>query len=178
VIEMQSEKSADAERDGAEALDSGFQERYVGHHLIELYDAYVRFLRGQTQSKLMNLNLTQWRTLTFIRFNADRTQRALSTAVGIDPSSMTPIVDFFESKGWVRRHQSKTNRSAYGLRMTPAGLKAYRVVEKEIGQTEKIFVQTLGATESNRFSASLQRLHERLERKPQPERPARRSART
>jgi DNA-binding MarR family transcriptional regulator len=158
-------------------LHTGFQENHIGHHLIELYDAYVRYLRNQTQSKLMSLNLTQWRTMTFIRFNPDRTQRALSTAVGIDPSSMTPIVDFFEAKRWVRRHKSKTNRSAYGLRMTTAGLAAYRVVEREIGHAEKMFAQILGEEECGRFSVSLQRLHERLGRKPAPEKPAKRGAR-
>jgi DNA-binding MarR family transcriptional regulator len=146
------------------AMQTGFPEQHIGHHLIELYDAYVRFLRNQTQSKLMSLNLTQWRTLTFIRFNPDRTQRALSIAVGIDPSSMTPIIDFFESKRWVRRHQSKTNRSAYGLQLTAAGLKAYRVVEREIGHTEKIFAQLLGQDECRRLASSLQQLHARLER--------------
>jgi DNA-binding MarR family transcriptional regulator len=176
-MEMESARPGGAQT-ASQALQTGFQEHHIGHHLIELYDAYVRFLRNQTQSKLMSLNLTQWRTLTFIRFNPDRTQRTLSTAVGIDPSSMTPIVDFFESKRWVRRHKSTTNRSAYGLRMTPAGLKAYRVVEREIAHTEKLFAQLLGQEECVRLSSSLHRLHERLEREPAPEKTRKRKPRS
>ena len=143
-------------------LHASVQGQNVGYHLIELYDVYVRFLRSRSQSKLMNLNLTQWRTLTFIRFNPDRTQRALSTAVGIDPSSMTPVVDFFETKGWVQRHKSSVNRSAYGLRMTAAGLKAYRQIEREIGHLEKFFETTLGAAERNRLITVLEQLREKM----------------
>jgi DNA-binding MarR family transcriptional regulator len=159
---MKSARAYDATGDASDSLHAGVQERNVGHHLIELYDVYVRFLRSRTHSKLMNLNLTQWRTLTYIRFNPDRTQRALSTAVGIDPSSMTPIVDFFEGKNWVRRHKSATNRSAYGLRMTAAGLKAYQLIEREMSRSEALFAQILGAGDRNRLVALLQNLHDNL----------------
>jgi DNA-binding MarR family transcriptional regulator len=134
----------------------------IGHQLIEFYDVYVRFLSSRTRSKLMKLNLTQWRTLSFIRFNPNKTQRALSTAVGIDPSSMTPIIDFFEGKRWVRRRQSPTNRSAYELRLTAAGLKAYQKVESEINELEEIFTQVLGADKRDQFAAGLMKLHDQL----------------
>jgi DNA-binding MarR family transcriptional regulator len=146
----------------ADSLHAAVQGENVGSHLIELYDVYVRFLRMRSHSKLMNLNLTQWRTLTFIRFNPGRTQRVLSTAVGIDPSSMTPIVDFFEAKGWVKRHKSSANRSAYGLRMTAAGLKAYRQIEREIGHLEKVFETILGSGERNKLVTLLAQLREKL----------------
>ncbi len=157
---MKKTKHSAASGDESAALHAGAQERYAGYHLIEMYDVYVRFLRSRTHSRMMNLNLTQWRTLTFIRFNPDRTQRALSTAAGIDPSSMTPIVDFFEAKGWVRRHKSSTNRSAYGLRMTPAGLKAYQLIEREIGKTDELFARILGQGDRNKLLALLRKLHE------------------
>lgn len=158
-------KSAKVDEDMAGIADrsaAGDKERRVGYHLIELYDVYVRFLTSRTHSQMMHLNLTQWRTLTFIRFHPGWTQRALSTAVGIDPSSMTPIIDVFEAKRWVRRHRSTTNRSAYELRMTEAGLKAYRLVEREIAQSEQFFAQVLGSADCNRLVALLQKLHHTL----------------
>jgi DNA-binding MarR family transcriptional regulator len=159
---MKRTKRAEGAGEESDSLHAGAQERYAGYHLIEMYDVYVRYLRSRTHSRMMNLNLTQWRTLTFIRFNPDRTQRALSTAAGIDPSSMTPIVDFFEAKGWVRRHKSTTNRSAYGLRMTPAGMKAYQLIEREIGKTDERFAQILGQADRNKLLALLRKLRESL----------------
>jgi DNA-binding MarR family transcriptional regulator len=134
----------------------------VSANLIELYDLYVRLLTRRTHSRMMALNLTQWRTLTLIRFNPGRTQRSLATVVGVDPSSMTPIVDFFEQKRWVRRHRSATNRSAHALRMTPTGLKAYRLVENEMGQLERLFVRLLGAPDRSDLVRLMRRLRERL----------------
>lgn len=142
--------------------EKGLQDRSIGHLLIELYDVYVRFLSSRTRSKLMKLNLTQWRTLSFIRFNPNRTQRALSTAVGIDPSSMTPIIDFFEKKRWVIRRKSPTNRSAYELSLTAAGLRAYKKVESEIGEVEDIFAQILGVKDRDQFARHLKGLRDEL----------------
>jgi DNA-binding MarR family transcriptional regulator len=169
VHTMKKAKRREAQSDALDDLHAGVQEHNVGYHLIELYDIYVRFLRSRTHSKMMNLNLTQWRTLTYIRFNPDRTQRALSTAVGIDPSSMTPIVDFFEDKGLVRRHKSTTNRSAYELRMTTAGSKAYRLIEREMGRSEEMFAQILGSGDRNKLLTLLQTLHDKLARELSPD---------
>lgn len=158
-----SKKGTDATENSSANLDAVETQPGAGHWLIELYDMYVRFLSNQTHSKLMNLNLTQWRTLTLIRGTPDQTQRAVASAVGIDPSSMTPIIDLFEGKGWVRRHKSTSNRSAYGLRMTPAGLKAYRLVENEIARTDLLFAKQLGAQNHKRLIGMLKKLHDTLE---------------
>lgn len=158
-------KSEDAKGDIPKSLMPGNQEQTVGYQLIELYDIYVRYLTNQTHSKLMNLNLTQWRTLTLIRRNPGQTQRAAATAVGIDPSSMTPIIDVFESKGWVKRQKSPSNRSAYGLHMTAGGIKAYDTVEREISHTEQMFITELGSQNHKNLVSTLQKLHDALQSK-------------
>lgn len=146
------------------SLSSGRQQRHVGHQLVELYDAYVKFLRERTRSRLMNLNLTQWRTLTLIRFNPHQTQRALAHAVGVDPSSMTSIINFFERKGWVARRRSRKNRSAYYLSMTTTGLRVYRELERELGRSERLFEATLGRGWYSALGHLLEALQQRLAR--------------
>lgn len=136
----------------------GVLEKYVGHNLTELYNAYVRLLTTKTHSRIMSLNLTQWRTLQYIRYNPDQTQRALSDVVGIDPSSMTPIIDLFESKKWVRRNRSKLNRSAYSIAMTSSGLEAYENIHQEIRNTEKLIVSTLGERDAAKLNDLLLQL--------------------
>jgi DNA-binding MarR family transcriptional regulator len=144
------------------SLSAGEHEGHVGHHLVELYGVYVGLLQSETHSKLMDLNLTQWRILTLIRFNADQTQRLLSQTVGIDPSSMTPIIDLFERKRWVRRIKSPSNRSAYGIRMTASGLKAYAQIDRGIKDLEKRITAHLGEPNRNKLCELLCRLHQGL----------------
>jgi DNA-binding MarR family transcriptional regulator len=131
----------------------------IGYNLVELYDMYLRLLGTRSDSRLLELNMTQWRTLMLIRFNPDQTQRALSVAIGIDPSSMTPIIDLFEKKGWVRRHDAKDNRSAYHIRMTPQGSMVYDQVELEIGHMEDMIRQRLGVQAHRTLVKLLRRLH-------------------
>jgi DNA-binding MarR family transcriptional regulator len=143
-------------------LSVGNQSGSFGYQLIEVYNTYVKFLEARTASKMISLNLTQWRTLTRIRFNADQTQKVLADAVGIDPSSMTPIIDLFEKRGWVTRNESRGNRSAYSIRMTRAGTRAYSLLEGDIEDAERLIGQLLGAAEHEAGSRMLAHLHSRL----------------
>lgn len=116
----------------------------MAHCVLELMNAFHRYTEGQTHSVMTSLNTTQWRTLLLIRYNPDQTQQILARHVGITPASMTSIVDLLEHRGWVRRHPSPTNRSAYGLRMTPAGMRTYRRIERELTATERLCARIMG----------------------------------
>jgi len=111
----------------------------------------------------MTINLTQWRTLKLIRNNSGQTQRKLSDAVGIDPSSMTPIIDFFERKKWVKRKKSSANRSAYGIEMTQSGIKAYDKIQEEVSRTESKIQDLLGERDTKRLVKLLDRLQQGLD---------------
>jgi len=148
--------------DSGDTLSFGAHDEDVGQNLIELYDTYLKLLSSRTHSKLMALNLTQWRTLTLIRYNPDQTQRTLSRAVGIDPSSMTPIIDFFEKKTWVRRLDSKDNRSAYRIRMTPVGTQAYNQIAREMKRSEELFASLVGKSARQELAGLLGRLRTAL----------------
>lgn len=156
---MTTTKKAPAQRRQQAGPSVGDKLDSIGYNLVELYTMYLRLLGTRSDSRLLELNLTQWRTLMLIRFNPDQTQRALSTAIGIDPSSMTPIIDFFEKKGWVRRHDSQDNRSAYQIRMTPQGATIYDQVEREIGSMEDMIRQRLGEQAHRTLVKLLRRLH-------------------
>jgi len=145
------------------ALTAGKQEDFIGHSLWEVYFYYVKLLTARTHSSMMDLNLTQWRTLTFIRYNPDQTQNNLARAVGIHPSSMTPIIDLFERRNWIRRLTSKGNRSAHGIRMTRAGLRAYGKVYAELKKAETRILAGLGARDRKKLNELLHRVRAHLE---------------
>jgi DNA-binding MarR family transcriptional regulator len=75
---------------------------------------------------------------------------------------MTPIIDFFETKRWLRRHNTPSNRSAYAVRLTPAGLRAYKVIEREMGEMEQRFARLLGKKNSMQLVDLLQKLRRGL----------------
>jgi DNA-binding MarR family transcriptional regulator len=145
-----------------EALNSGSLEGTIGYSVLELMNAYHRLVNRQTHSVLGSLNTTQWRTLTCIRFNPDQTQQAIARHVRISPASMTPIIDLLERKGWVRRHPSAVNRSAYGLRMTTSGLKAFRTQELVVIRSEALCAEILGAPGRAELASLMLRLRDGL----------------
>jgi DNA-binding MarR family transcriptional regulator len=59
--------------------------------------------------------------LTLIGENPGITQTALSRANGRDKSSLTPVIDELERRGFLTRHRVESNRRAYSLQLTPAG---------------------------------------------------------
>lgn len=155
-------KPSAADAEAGPELSAGLQERNVGYNLIRTYDLYVRYLKTRTRSRLMNLSLTQWRTLTFIRFNPGQRQRALSTAVGIDPSTMSPIIDSLERKGWVRREGDRQNRSAYEIHLTESGAEAYKEIEAEMTSFEKMLTRSSSDQVRRALADSLKTLHDTM----------------
>jgi DNA-binding MarR family transcriptional regulator len=78
--------------------------------------------------------------LTLIGENPGITQTALSRANGRDKSSLTPVIDELERRGFLTRHRVESNRRAYSLQLTPSGedarrrlLKAALIHEERLG---------------------------------------------
>ena len=144
------------------SLSTGSLEGTIGYSVLELMNAYHRLVEGQTHSALGSLNTTQWRTLIAICFNPDQTQQALARHVRISPASMTPIIDLLEQKGWVRRHPSKVNRSAYGLRMTASGMRAFRKQELMVQRSEMLCANILGTPARAELASLMLKLRDGL----------------
>jgi len=155
-------RKARAEAEIPASLSAGAQETNVGYNLIRTYDLYVRYLKTRTRSRMMDISLTQWLTLTFIRFNPLQRQRALSAAVGIDPSTMSPIIDTLERKGWVRREGDKRNRSAYGIALTESGAETYDLIAAEMEIFEKMIAGKNGEAARKSVAAALKSVQEAL----------------
>ena len=75
---------------------------------------------------------------------------------------MTPIIDFFEKKTWVRRLDSKDNRSAYQIRMTPVGTQAYNQIAREMKRSEELFASLVGKSARQELAGLLGRLRTAL----------------
>ncbi|MCZ6863624.1 MAG: MarR family transcriptional regulator [Alphaproteobacteria bacterium] len=60
--------------------------------------------------------------LYLIARNPGRTQTAISRAVGLDRSSLVPILNRLEREGWVNRSVSAEDKRAHSLVLTESGL--------------------------------------------------------
>jgi DNA-binding MarR family transcriptional regulator len=59
--------------------------------------------------------------LSLIHLNPGINQSALAKCMYLDRSTMVPILDQFEKKGWLKRREKANDRRAYALHLTAAG---------------------------------------------------------
>ena len=68
-----------------------------------------------------DLNPGRFAALLVIGKNPGISQTALSRAIGIDKSTLTPALDDLARRGLVRRARTATDKRAYRLKLTAAG---------------------------------------------------------
>ncbi len=61
--------------------------------------------------------------LSLIDLNPGINQSALARCMYLDRSTMVPILDQFEKRGWLERRAKANDRRAYALHLTPEGEK-------------------------------------------------------
>lgn len=82
--------------------------------------------------------------LKLIDLNPGSTQSALSKASGLDRSSMVPVIDYFENRGWVSRSKAKGDRRAYAVFILPSGKKELDRLDNLVESLEDKILSRLG----------------------------------
>lgn len=74
--------------------------------------------------EMNELGLTpgQLGALFLIEANRGLSQSELGAALGIDRSSVVPLIDRLQKRGWVRRAARASDRRAHALELAPAGV--------------------------------------------------------
>ena len=113
----------------SEAAESARSERapvLLGRleHLLgyTLRRAQVRVFQD-FEAEMQELGLTpgQLGTLLLIEANRGLSQSELGTALGIDRSSVVPLIDRLQRRGWVRRAARASDRRAHALELSASG---------------------------------------------------------
>lgn len=75
------------------------------------------------EAEMNELGLTpgQLGALFLIEANRGLSQSELGAALGIDRSSVVPLIDRLQKRGWVRRAARASDRRAHALELAPAG---------------------------------------------------------
>lgn len=104
-----------------ENVDFGPLANWVGFHLrlaqTASFQAFVQ------EARAVDLSPGRFATLLLIGRNPGISQTALAAANGRDKSTLTPILEDLEHRGFIIREKLKTDRRSYQLTLTDAGKK-------------------------------------------------------
>ncbi len=96
---------------------------HLGHSVKRLY-----LLMGQYFNEVLRpygVAQSQWYILFYIRRSAEPTQKELQDFLQVRSATLTTAINALERKGWIIRKQSKTDRRAKVLKLTPAGIELW-----------------------------------------------------
>lgn len=104
------------------------------------------------------LTLAAYSVLMILGETSDITQRALGSAVSIDPRNLVPILDQLEERGLLTRARHAGDRRRHSVRLTTAGRAQLSKVATLGGRAEDELLRPLSATERKQLHSLLARL--------------------
>lgn len=78
-------------------------------------------------------------------------QARLSALIGYDRATIGGVIDRLESKGWLARSASHTDRRLRIVRITSSGRKALALALPEVKAVQQTLLESLNATDRKRF---------------------------
>lgn len=121
AIQHQTEPvEVEAAPNGRAPIHFGRLEQLLGYALRR---AQVRVFQDfDAEMKQLGLTPGQLGALFLIEANRGLSQSELGSALGIDRSSVVPLIDRLQKRGWVRRAARASDRRAHALELAPAGV--------------------------------------------------------
>lgn len=148
-------------RNGAEAIDYGLLEHWIGFNLRMAQDA--SFQAFSRLSKEIGVKPGRFATLTLIGNNPGISQTALSRANGRDKSTLTPLLADLVRRGLVRRTRMRADRRIYRLVLTAAGERLLRQLNACARAHERKLDTVIGARERTQFLRLLRKVAAEVE---------------
>jgi len=136
-------------------LDHGMLPGLLGY---ELRQAQLTVFRDfERNVGVLGISPGRFGVLVLIEANAGITQSRLAEAVGLDRSTMVPVLDEFERRELVERRRGEDRRTN-GLWLTPAGRRFLARVKRRIAAHEQRMFGGLSALEREQLLVLLSRL--------------------
>lgn len=102
----------------------------------------------------------QQRILSLLRERRGMTQRELQDVLGVQPGSLSEILNKVEAGGYIRRRQNERDRRRFDLELTEAGENAARDVREEHRQMIANMFSALSEEEKRQLSQLLEKMTE------------------
>ena len=137
-------------------VDLGSLPNLVGYHLrMAQVTVFKDFDR-----ELGELDITPaiFGVLEVLQHNKGLTQSRLAEAIGLDRSSLVPLLDKLEKRNLVAREASQTDRRSNHLFLTPEGKQLLSKADKRIKQHEQRILSALTKTETKQLIGLLAKI--------------------
>jgi DNA-binding MarR family transcriptional regulator len=142
-------------RERGSALDHGILPGLLGYQLRLAQLAIFRDFERHVGA--LGVSPGRVGVLALIEANPGVTQSELARAVGLDRSTMVPLLDAFERRGVLERHRG-ADRRTNGLWLTPSGKRLLSEITKRIGAHERRIAARLSRSERAQLMALLKKL--------------------
>lgn len=158
----ESESSAVRSRPASESIDFGPLENWVGFRLRLAQTASFQAFAREARS--VELSPGRFATLMLIGRNPGISQTALAAANGRDKSTLTPILEDLERRGFVVREKLRTDRRSYQLNLTDAGHKMLDQLTACAKRHDDNLDRIIGPKDRAKFLRILQKIAAELSR--------------
>ena len=106
----------------------------------------------------LGLTPGQLGALALIQANPGLSQSALGAALGVDRSTVVPLIDRLEARGLVVRAASPKDRRSHALQLSPAGVKLMAEAERQVRAHEAAIAARLDPAERKTLLDLLSRI--------------------
>ncbi len=136
-----------SDRARAGALDRGLLPSLLGYVIRRTQSAVFEDFAATFQKAGEALSPGEFGLLVLVDRNAGLSQTTLARALGIDRSTLVPILDRLQSRGLLVRRRSPTDGRTHALALTPQGSKALARFTRLVATHEKRIASGLSASE-------------------------------
>ncbi len=139
-----------------ENVDFGPLANWVGFHLRLAQTASFQAFTQEARS--VDLSPGRFATLMLIGRNPGISQTVLAAANGRDKSTLTPILEDLERRGFIVREKLKTDRRSYQLTLTDAGRKMLDQLTACAKRHDDNLDRVIGSKDRAKFLKILQKI--------------------
>jgi DNA-binding MarR family transcriptional regulator len=143
----------------ARALDRGLLPSLLGYVLRRAQSAVFDDFAATFARAGEALTPGEFGLLVLVERNAGLSQIALARALGIDRSTLVPILDRLQGRGLLLRHRSPTDSRTHALALTAAGEKGLARFARLVRAHERRIGARLSAAEMRLLIELLEKVH-------------------
>ena len=142
------------------ALDRGLLPSLLGYMLRRAQSAVFGDFAAVFAKAGELLTPGEFGLLVLVDRNTGLSQMALARALGIDRSTLVPILDRLQARGLLMRHRSPTDGRTHALALTQAGEKALGRFGRLVKVHEKRIASGLSSAETRTLIELLEKVHD------------------
>lgn len=123
----------------------------AGHLIRRLQQQSTQIFAQRTQAAGYDLTSVQYAALDAIANHSHVDQATVAEMIGYDRATIGGVIERLETKGWVKRVVSTTDRRSRELSLTAKGNKIYLVLQPIVHDLQTAILYPLSTAEQERF---------------------------